>query len=134
MKLYQTPGGTWAGSEKEWKDAMKAEGSDPKAAERKIVEVPVDKKGLMEFLTFHNVNVVNPQLAAAAPEVTGGDAQPPSAKTPSSPVAPQPTATTVPLDEAVRQAPLPVQLDLVVGIVDRAAEVIRTMVPQNPRD
>jgi len=64
MKLYCTPGGTWAGSEATYKAAMKAEGSDPKAQDRKQIEVPVSKAELMEWLTFHNVNPINPQRNA----------------------------------------------------------------------
>ena len=63
---------------------MKAEGSDPKAASRRLVEVPTDKPGLMEFLTFHNVNVVNPG-ARPGPEVATGGA--PAPQPPASPVA-----------------------------------------------
>jgi hypothetical protein len=66
----------------------------------------------MEFLTFHNVNVVNPP-SPRAPEVTGGD-MPPSTP-PSPPVAP----TTMPsvnasitLDEQFMRAPLSQQLTL----------------------
>lgn len=114
MKLYQTPGGTWAGSEKDWKAAMKAEGSDPKAVERKIVEVPTDKPGLMEFLTFHNVNVISPGAAPQA-EAVGGASQPPIPETP--PAAPPPPTVprlveSVALDEAFMAAPLGQQLTL----------------------
>lgn len=90
MKLYQTPGGTWAGSEKDWKAAMKAEGADPKAMTRNTVDVPVSKAELMEFLTFHNVNVLNPRVAPAAEPVGGGETPPtpsPSAAPTSPPAA-----------------------------------------------
>jgi hypothetical protein len=132
MKLYQTPRGTIAGNEKDWKAAMKAEGHDTKtwSKERCSIDVPTAKAELMEFLTFHTVNVVNPPPIGAS-EVTGGDPSP----APQSPsVAPPPTTTTVPLEEVVRQAPLPAQLDLVVGIIDRAAAVIRSSIPAAPRD
>jgi hypothetical protein len=112
---------------------MKAEGADAKAATRKIVDVPVDKAGLMEFLTFHNVNVVNP---AAAPrvltldEMFAGDGLSPATEVTDGVLPPPPTpsvapSTTIPLTELVEAAPLAAQLDLVVGIIDRASAAIR---------
>jgi hypothetical protein len=57
MKLYPVPGGTWEGTEADWKKAMKAAGHDPKAFEAtKTREVPTGKKELMEFLTFFAVD------------------------------------------------------------------------------
>lgn len=129
MKLYQTPHGTWCGTEAAWKAAMKAEGSDPKAATRKLIEVPTDKPGLLEFLTFHNVNVVNPQ-ALPAPEVTGGDMPPSNPPSPS--VAPA-ASTTVPSSVAVldqvEALPLTAQLDILVDIADRAHKAICRTTP-----
>ena len=116
MKLYCTPGGTWAGTEKDWKDAVKAEGLDPKSIDRKIVEVPTAKKPLMEFLTFHNVNAICP-AGGRAPEVSlPGDPPPPSPAADSA-------ATTVPsfdLDAAFEAAPIKQRLRLAVTAIDAA--------------
>lgn len=58
MKLYPVPGGTWAGTEADWKKALKALGLDPKNFEAsKTREVPTGKKELMEWLTFYSVDV-----------------------------------------------------------------------------
>lgn len=113
MKLYQTPGGTWAGSEKDWKAAMKAEGSDPKDADRKIVEVPTAKAALMEFLTFHNVNVINPR---AFNEPDRSDTPPVE------PAASSGSTTVTDLDEAFAAAPVRQQLRLSVTAIDAALE------------
>lgn len=121
MKLYQTPGGTWAGNEKDYKAAMKAEGHDPKEQTRKQVDVPTDKAGLMEFLTFHNVNCINPQLPAA-PEVTGGDLPPSTPQSP--PVAPATTVSSMDVHDQVEALPITAQLDILVGIADRAHKAI----------
>lgn len=116
MKLYQTPGGTWAGNEKDYKAVMKAEGIDPKTVTRKQVDVPTDKAGLMEFLTFHNVNCINPR-AVPAPEVAGSDLPP---STPQSlPAAP---TTVSDLDAAFTAAPLRKQAELAVGFIDRLVQ------------
>lgn len=116
MKLYQTPGGTWAGSEKDWKTAMKAEGSDPKAATLKTIEVPTSKAELMEFLTFHNVNCIAPRSSSAvAPQEQ------------KAPLTPAPAAdTTVPgdLDALFAAAPLRKQLTLAVLAIDAADAAI----------
>lgn len=119
MKLYHTPGGSWAGTEKDWKAAMKAEGLDPKTAERKQVEVPTSKAELMEFLTFYNVrcikpaqdqnrvNDVVPQPSPPAPQAAAGDTA---------------STTVSPLPELFEAAPLRLQLDLAVAAIDRASE------------
>ncbi len=135
MRLYQTPGGTWAGSEKEYKAAMKAEGSDPKTQPRRQVDVPTDKPGLMEFLTFHNVNVINPRAAqpmlsldemfagdglSPAPEVAGGDLPPSTPQSP--PVAP--TVSSANIHDQVEALPITAQLDVLVAIADRAHKAI----------
>lgn len=119
MKLYCTPGGTWAGNEKDWKDAMKDEGLDPKAATRKIVEVPVSKAELMEWLTFHNVNPIAPRALSAQPAI----APPVSNPTPPAPAAgghPIPQGSA--LDDAFAAAPLGQQLDLASIAVSNARE------------
>jgi len=148
MKLYTTPGGQWTGTEKDWKAALKSEGVDPKTYAGPVqVEVPTSKPGLLEFLTFHNVNVINP--ASAGVEAVGGAALPPAAP-PAAPdldalralhnpgaiqvsydvaelVAPPTTvphpgpehSVTATLDEAFRAAPIPKQVELAVNLLDR---------------
>lgn len=117
MRLYCTPGGTWAGTEKDWKDAMRAEGCDPKRAERKIIDVPTSKAELMEFLTFYNVNVIAPRTS---PDVGHGHAPPPIEQ----PVAGTPT--TIPdLNAAFAAAPITVQVELAVNLLDRLETLTR---------
>lgn len=113
MKLYQTPKGTWAGTAKDWLAAMKEEGSDPKAAVRKEVEVPTKKAELLEFLTFHNVNVVNPSPPRAAPEAAGGHP-------PSTPPAADASTTVTNLNDLFHAAPLKLRLELAVTAIDAA--------------
>lgn len=70
MKLYPVPGGTWEGTEADWKKAMKAKGLNPKDFEAtKTKEVPTGKKELMEFLNFFAVDVYRTGSAAPAPTV-----------------------------------------------------------------
>lgn len=116
MKLYHTPGGHWSGTEKDWKAAMKAEGRDPKTATIKTREVPTDKAGLMEFLTFFNVRCIQP--AAATVIEVAPQARPPA---PQEPVV-NGCATTVPgdLDALFLAAPLRKQLTLAVQAIDAA--------------
>lgn len=123
MKLYCTPRGTWAGTEKDWKDAMKAEGSDPKTAERKLVEVPTSKPELMEFLTFHNVNPLNPR-GAHAPEPAGSVAIP----TEEPPAAALPAGTDIDAinpDAFFNALHLTTRLRLAVTAIDDADKVVR---------
>ena len=140
MKLYTTPGGQWAGTEKAWKTAMKAEGLDPKTYDgRRQIEVPTSKAELMEFLTFYNVNVINPG-AHPAVEAAGGGASPP-APSPAvpdvealralhnpdaAPAVPPAPATTVPdLDDLFEAAPLARQLHLASLACENARNRIR---------
>lgn len=117
MKLYHTPGGTWAGTEKAYNAAMKAEGLDPKTASRKQVEVPTSKAELMEFLTFYNVRCIQP--ATPSSDVAPQEAAP-------QPPTPPAAGTTIPdLDAAFAAAPLPRQLALAVGAIDRADAALR---------
>lgn len=121
MKLYCTPKGNWAGTEKDWKDAMKAEGSDPKTASRKTVEVPTSKPGLLEFLTFHNVNVINPR-GAPAPEPAGS-------APPTQPPAALPAGTDLDAinpDAFFNALPVLTQLRLAVAAIDAADNALRS--------
>ncbi len=119
MQLRQTPGGTWCGTEKDWKTAMKAEGIDLKTyAGRVFVDVPVDKKGLMEFLTFYGVSCVAP-TAPAAPDVPIIVAQAEGAPLP--PPAPVVfSSQDVDLDALFQAAPLGQQLTLAGIAVENA--------------
>lgn len=140
MKLYTTPGGQWAGTEKDWIAKMKAEGLNPKAYDgRKQVDVPTSKPELLEFLTFHNVNVINPG-AHPAVEAAGGDTPPPASSPAvpdldalralhnpeAAPAAPPAPATTVPdLDDLFEAAPLARQLHLASLACENARNSIR---------
>ncbi len=121
MKLYCTPGGTWAGSEKDYKAAMKAEGSDPKLAPRRQIDVPVDKAGLMEFLTFHRVNPIAPAPLAAVPAMSDNG--------PTFVPAPGPVTTVsngaADLDELFDAAPLARQLHLAALACENARTRIK---------
>ena len=124
MKLYQTPGGTWAGNEKDWIAAFKAEGGDPKKyTGRKTVEVPTAKPDLMEFLTFHSVNVVNPQ-PIAAPEVAPVGVATPLPPAPPPDDTPAVPSTVFDLDAAFSNAPIRQQLRLAVSAIDAADAVL----------
>lgn len=119
MLLYCTPGGTWAGNEADYKKALKAEGIDPKSVNRKQVEVPVKKADLLEFLTFHGVN----PIGGRAPQVTGGEAPPtPLASPPVAPAAPAVSSASV--ADQVEALPITAQIDILVGIADRAHKAI----------
>ncbi len=50
MRLYRTPSGKWAGTQDDAKALAKAEGTT-----WALVEVPVDKPGLLAFLNDHRV-------------------------------------------------------------------------------
>lgn len=120
-KFYQTPKGTLSTSEKQWKDDMRAEGFDPKAHEgRNTFIIPTKAAELMEFLTFHNVNVVNPRGAAPATEITGAPA--------SDPPCGAPVVTSgdagVSLDELFEAAPLRARLRLAVCAIDAADKAL----------
>jgi hypothetical protein len=120
-KFYQTPRGTLSTSLNKWKDDMRAEGLDPKDHKgRNAFEVPTKAADLMEFLTFHAVNVVNPRPVAVAPEVAGGGSPPP-------PTPPPATPTTMPgdLDELFEAAPLARQLHLAALACENARKSIR---------
>ena len=120
-KFYQTPGGTLSTAEKQWKDDMRAEGLEPKDYKgRKTFEVPIKAAELMEFLTFHNVNVVDPQPPRAAHLAT--DAAPP---TPEASVAPSASTTVPDVDAFFENLPIAQQLHLASLAVENARAKIR---------
>jgi len=150
MRLYTTPGGQWAGTEKDWKAALKAEGIDAKTYDgRKTIEVPTSKAELMEFLTFYNVNVINPgahpvvEAAGGAPTPLASPAVPdvealralhnpesvtvlPAPSTAMADMGAQFPATTVPdLDDLFEAAPLARQLHLASLACENARNSIR---------
>ncbi len=105
---------------------MKAEGIDLKTySGRVFVDVPVDKKGLMEFLTFYGVNCVapsSPGVADTAVIAAQAEGLPPAAPTvPSVPAAPVtfPSAE-IDLDALFQAAPLGQQLTLAGIAVENA--------------
>lgn len=113
MKMYHTPGGKWAGTEKDWIKAMRAEGHDPKTAARKTIEVPTSKAELMEWLTFYDVRCIERPSASHA-------VVPQACPAPQAPVG-DTCATTVPdLDTLFAAAPLRKQLRLAVTAIDMA--------------
>lgn len=108
MKFRQTPGGTWCGTEKDYRTALKSEGIDPKKyTGREFVEVPTDKAGLMEFLTFHGVNVINPRTLLEVPTTSAVAAQIVGAPIPD-------------LDELFEAAPVETQLKLAISALNNA--------------
>lgn len=141
MKLYPIPGGGWAGTEADWKAGMKAAGLNPKDFEAtKFREVPTGKKELMEFLTFFSVDVYRTGTGADA--VVSGtvdvealrDRYNPTGKPSSITVVategsngpsltPAPLtsglATTPTLAELFAAAPINLQAELAVGLIDR---------------
>lgn len=118
MRVYQTPCGTWAGTQAKWAEAMRAEGCDHKQdIDKFAVEIPTSpKNSLLEWLTFHNVNILFP----AAPEVVSQESAVPR------PPAPPATGTTTPdIEQLVAAAPMSRQLEIAVAIVDRADKALR---------
>lgn len=137
MRLYPVPGGTWEGTEADWKKAMKAKGLDPKAFEgTKTREVPTAKKDLMEFLTFFGVDVYrtgtgSPTTVPDEPEV---DVE--ALRAIHNPTAAQQVAKQIPcghgdapddrgpvpsgtLAEMFAAAPIKVQAEIAVAFIDR---------------
>ena len=118
--IYQTPKGQYAASEKEWREKMKAEGSDPKQASRKSINVPTAKADLMQFLEFHNVNLLYPvPPRLVVPE--GLDA--PLPDSPGDVIEVRPTTVTEApgdLDALFEAAPIRQQLRLAVSAIDAA--------------
>lgn len=130
MRLYPVPGGEWAGTEADWKAAMKAKGLNPKEFEAtKTREVPTGKKELMEFLTFFAVDVYRtgggsaqaPVDVEALRAIHNPDGVRPSALEASTT---EPKLTGTALDEAFRAAPLGQQSQLAVEFIDNAMRKI----------
>ena len=86
--------------------------------DERLGAVPIKAAELAEFLTFHNVNVVNPQPRTAAPSVAGGAAPIP----PAPPVAP---TTVSDIDELFEAAPLATQLHLAALACENARKQVR---------
>lgn len=127
MKLYPLPGGTWAGTEADWKKAMKAKGLNPKDFSTPSREVPTGKKELMEFLTFFAVDVYRTGDATPAPAVdvealralhNPGAGPRPSDLT-EKPTAALEAAPTGSLEEMFEAAPIRKQAGIVVAFIDR---------------
>jgi len=152
MKLYTTPGGQWAGTEAAWKAAMKAEGVDIKTyTGRKQIEVPTSKPELLEFLTFYRVNVIGAQMQpatdaaasdppklAAAPDLEAlralhnpegvASAAVPAVEVPAttmSQIVTNASGQVINLDEIFTAAPIPKQVELAVGLLDRLEAAVR---------
>lgn len=111
MKFRQTPGGTWCGTEATWKSAMKAEG--------------------LEFLTFNNVNVIAPRNGT---EVVAGGNSPHPLPPAAAQTQPATSDIVVDLDALFAAAPMEHKLRLAVAAIDEADELIRRLVPANPRN
>lgn len=134
MKLYTTPGGQWAGTEKDWKANLKSEGIDAKTyTGRKQIDIPTDKAGLMEFLTFHNVNVINPGTVQAVEPNVVEAALPVDVEAlralhnPEASPTPVPAAptTVTDIDTLFVTAPITKQVELAVGLLDRLESLAR---------
>ncbi len=128
MKLYCTPGGTWAGNEADWKTACKAEGLDPKTVKNKQVDVPTSKAELLEFLTFHGVNPISgrpPVIQAAAVSFTDADVVA-AAGEKFIPAPPSPAAPEADPDTVFAGFHLSTQLRLAVVAIDRAEAALKS--------
>lgn len=124
MKLYPIPGGEWAGTEADWKKAMKARGYDPKLFEAtKTREVPTGKKELMEFLTFFAVDVYRsggvPLTTVPAVDVDALRRQHNPDAPDLAPAAPASQELGGDLTQAFLAAPIRLQAELAVGLIDR---------------
>jgi hypothetical protein len=145
MKLYPIPGGTWAGTEADWKAAMKAKGFNPKEFDAtKTREVPTAKADLMEFLNFFVVDVYrfeamfapadivvdhaalqarhNPDAPDLVPRVEGIPLNEPRGMETQHPM----DVPTLTLDEAFAAAPIQHRLTLAVTAIDAAALLLRS--------
>lgn len=128
MKLYPVPGGIWAGTEADWKAALKAKGldhkhfrdSDGKPLTR---EVPTGKKELIEFLTFFAVDVFRTGGAPTPTTVPAVDVE--ALRRQHNPEGAEPAPAPAPaefhgtLEQQFVAAPLKVQAELAVGLIDR---------------
>lgn len=117
MRFYQTPAGVWTGTHSDWKAAMKAEGAEG-TIEDLTVEVPTDKAGLMEFLTFHGVNTLHPCGTTIVSHVVQNMA----------PSVPETTVRSLTLDELFEAAPLGQRLTLAGLAVEDAYRIVKESV------
>ena len=109
MKLYRTAGGLWVANQAEWRAGMEAEGH-VKPGTPDLIEVPINpKSALVDFL-----NALN-----AEPEAVSEPYTPPAETE-----ATTPTAT---LEELWAKAPLRRRLDMAVGAIDAAVEMMGKM-------
>lgn len=113
MKLYSTPKGTWCGTQADWFAAMKAEGAMG-TPEDHTVNVPTTKPELMEFLTFHGLNVIQPcgttVLGAVVSQVTMTE--------------PSYAEKSVALDDLFQAAPLGQRLTLAAIAIEDARMLV----------
>ena len=116
MKLYQTPGGLWAGTQADWKAAMRHEGAEGRIEEL-TVDVPTDKPGLIEFLLFHGVNTLHPCGTLVAAHVV-------QHLTPDVDV-PETTIRSMTLDELFEAAPLGQRLTLAALALEDAYRIVK---------
>lgn len=119
MKLYCTPAGTWAGTEKDYKAALKEEGVDYKSVTRKQIEVPTSKPEMLEFLTFHRVNPIGGHPSSLAELREAASVPPQSAPTTIPDVKPFDLAT------AFQAAPITVRVELAVALLDELEKRVR---------
>lgn len=123
MKLYQTPGGVWCATEADWKKAYKAEtGGAKDKPSRIVVEVPTDKKGLLEFLTFYNVHVIK---AAAVPEAVVSPALVEALAAPTPRPVEVGSANDISVEDRFKELPISARLRLAVEAIDAADEMLR---------
>lgn len=130
MKLYCTPGGQWTSVAGDWSKMAKAEGHDPVAIATKCAfDIPVDKKGLIEFLTFHHVNLFYPDAAPTMPQ-PDRPATEPAAQVVEGPIPADsqaiPATELLKLDELFHAAPLTQRLDLAELAISEANTRLRT--------
>lgn len=128
MKLYCTPGGQWFSVQGDWAKAAKAEGHDATAIAAKCAfDIPVDKKGLLEFLTFHHVNLVYPVTTVP---ITPEAPTEPAAQVVDRPIPADsqaiPAQALLTLDALFAAAPLTQRLDLAELALSEANTRLRT--------
>jgi hypothetical protein len=131
MKLYPVPGGTWEGTEADWKGAMKDKGLNPKdylTADKKAPtrEVPTGKKELIEFLNFFAVDVYR-LPAGATPDTVVDHAALQAKHNPNAPdlAAPPVVQQVDDIDVVFNGLHINTQLRLAVVAIDNATGALR---------